>query len=203
MDIIIDSVNKLKEILEHSGCEDGGVLLEVNADAVNCRYEKGACMSASFGGKTAEFVTYDPIRAQTKISFMFDAPLDTPPVRGAACAIVNVTTGFFCLSRVLHACPASSHKACMNLLTKEIAGKKITCIGSMQTIVAAGGDLNVANPPDAEIILINGDGIIAQGTGNLVTDKKERQRIICLGPSTSGVARLQHLEHWCPFGTGT
>ena len=41
-------------------------------------------MVASFGGKTAEFVTDNPIRARTKISFMFGAPLDTPQTRSAA-----------------------------------------------------------------------------------------------------------------------
>ena len=86
MDIIRDSVTKIKDILEHGGCEEGDVLLDVNSKAKNCQFEKGACMSASFGGRTADFVTFDPLRACTKIAFMYGAPLDTVATRGAAAA---------------------------------------------------------------------------------------------------------------------
>ena len=49
MDIIIDSVSKLEEILRHSGCEEGGVKLDVNPDTKPCQFERGACMVATFG----------------------------------------------------------------------------------------------------------------------------------------------------------
>ena len=99
MDLIIDTVKKLESMMKDSGCEDSGVVIDVRSDTVNCQFERGVCMTASFGGRSADFITYDPIRANTKISFMFGTPLDTPQVRGAAVAIVNVATGFFCLSR--------------------------------------------------------------------------------------------------------
>ena len=51
MDLITESVNKLETILEHSGCEDAGVVLDVDPDVVNCQFEHGACMTASFGGE--------------------------------------------------------------------------------------------------------------------------------------------------------
>ena len=130
MDIVTDSVNRLEEILINSGCEDTGVHLDVDPDATTCEYERGACMIASFGGRTAEFVTDDPIRAMTKISFMFGTPLETPNVRSAACAIINVATGFFCLSRVLHACPKASHAACLHELAGELKGHRVFCIGN-------------------------------------------------------------------------
>ena len=76
MDIVADSVIRLEEIIHHSGCEETGVRLDVDPDAKTCQYERGACMIASFGGRSAEFVTDDPIRAMTKISFMFGAPLE-------------------------------------------------------------------------------------------------------------------------------
>src|SRR5512137_2871306 len=120
MDIIRESVTKIKELLEHGGCGEGDVLLDVNPDAKNCQFEKGACMTASFGGRTADFITFDPIRARTRIPFMYDAPLDTPSTRGAASVIVNVVTGFFCLSRVLHACMTSDHAPCIGGLKREI-----------------------------------------------------------------------------------
>ncbi len=109
MDIIVDSVKKIHTFLRDSGCEEGVVLLEVDPDIVYCQYDKGACMVATFGGRSAEFVTQDPVRAQTKISFMFGADLNTLRSRSAACSIVNVAAGFFCLSRILHSCRECSH----------------------------------------------------------------------------------------------
>lgn len=202
MDILINSVNKLETILEHSGCEEVGVLLDVNPDAVNCQFDWGACMTASFGGRSAEFVTSDPIRAQTKISFMFGAPLDTLVVRSAACAMINVATGFFCLSRVLHACPGPRHADCMTELGTVIQGKKILCIGSIPAIEDTFRTYIVTDPKEADLIIINAEGIIDAGAGDLIAEFKDTKRIICLGPSTAGVARLQQLEHWCPYGTG-
>ncbi len=200
MDIIIDSVNKLQEHLRHSGCEEAGVRLDVNPDAKPCQYERGACMVAAFGGRSAEFVTDDPIRATTRISFLAGAPLDTPKTRAAACAITNVALGFFCLSRVSHACPVSAHPACRNELSAELAGQSICCIGNMPP---GGVDLlhKTNDPEQAEVILINGEGLIAEGTSDIVAARNGRARILCLGPSTAGVARLQQLEHWCPYGT--
>jgi len=202
MDILIDSVNKLETILKHSGCEEVGVLLDVNPDTANCQFDRGACMTASFGGRSAEFVTNDPIRAQTKISFMFGAPLDTTAIRSAACAMINVATGFFCLSRVLHACPGPRHADCMRELGTAIQGKKIFCIGSIPAIDDAFRAYIFTDPKDADLILINAEGIIDAGVGDLIAEFKGMKRIICLGPSTAGVARLQQLEHWCPYGTG-
>ena len=200
MDIIQESVKKIKDLLEHGGCGEGDVLLDVNPDARNCQYEKGACMTASFGGRTADFVTFDPIRARTKIAFMYDAPLDTPSTRGAASVIVNVITGFFCLSRVLHACKVSSHAPCLGELKREIVGKKIFCIGNMSEIERQFGGMIVSDPEMAEVILINGEGMIAEGTGDLINQYKEEKKILCIGPSVAGVSRLHMLEHWCPYG---
>jgi hypothetical protein len=200
MDIIIESVKKIEGLLEHSGCTDGGVLLDVDPDTVICQFERGASMSASFGGKSADFATHDPIRARTKISFMFSAPLDTLPVRGAACAIINVVLGFLCMSRVLHSCLSSCHISCRNQILKEIAGKRLFCIGSMGNGDAGLRNYFTDNPADADVILINGEGLIVPGTGDSIANLKDTKRIICIGPSTAGIARLQEIEHWCPFG---
>lgn len=201
MDIITDSVNKLETIIQHSGCEETGVNLDVNPEVKYCQYEHGACMIASFGGRSAEFVTDDPIRAMTKISFMFGVPLDNPATRSAASAIINVATGFFCLSRVLHSCPVSSHTLCRQQLKEALAGKRIYCVGSMPAIETELRGSLVQDPQAADVILINGEGLIKMDTGNLIASTKEGTRIICLGPSTAGIARLQNLEHWCPYGT--
>ena len=201
MDLIIDTVKKLELMMKNSGCEDSGVVLDVNADAVPCQFERGAYMTASFGGRSAEFTTYDPIRANTKISFMFGTPLETPPVRGAAVAIVNVATGFFCLSRILHSCPESAHSECRRQLLNELGGKRIFWLGSISANDTTFRSTRVNNCQDADIILIDGEGIIDKSTGDIIRDYKETRRILCLGPSTAGIARLNQIEHWCPFGT--
>ena len=68
MDLIIETVKKLETMMNDSGCEDGGIVLDVNPDTINCQFECGACMTASFGGRSADFFTYDPVRARTKVS---------------------------------------------------------------------------------------------------------------------------------------
>jgi len=200
MDIITDSVNRLQEHLEHCGCEETGVRLDVDPDQVLCEYERGACMVASFGGRTAEFVTDDPIRALTKISFMFGAPLETPNVRSAACAIINVATGFFCLSRVLHACPKDSHAPCLAELAKELQGHRVYCAGKIPALERALGPAITTAIEEADFILINNEGLIAPETGDLTEAWSGKKRILFLGPSTAGVSRIQQKEHWCPYG---
>jgi hypothetical protein len=201
MDILIDSVKKIEALLKNSGCEEGCVLLDVDPDVINCQYDKGACMVAVFGGRSAEFVTRDPIRAQTKISFMFDALLDTPSTRAAACSIINVAAGFFCISRILHSCPELSHDNCRKQLEREIQGKRLFCLGRMPVIENALRTYIVDDPDSAEVILINGEGISAQDTGDIIRIYKDTKKIVCVGPSTAGVARLNQIEVWCPFGT--
>jgi hypothetical protein len=203
MDIVTDSVNRLEEIIRNSGCEETGVHLDVDPDATTCEYERGACMVASFGGRNAEFVTDDPLRATTKISFMYGVPLEMPGVRAAACAIINVATAFFCLTRVRRACPAKSHAACLHELTGELRGHRVHCLGRMQALEPSLGSSVTKKPEEADIILINNEGVIAPGTGDLVETWSGKKRIIFLGPSTSGVCRLQQKEHWCPYGQQT
>jgi hypothetical protein len=200
MDIITDSVNRLEEHLAQCGCDDMGVRLDVDPDRTLCEYERGACMVATFGGRTAEFATDEPIRALTKISFMFGVPLETPNVRGAACAIINVATGFFCLSRVLHSCPKASHAPCMAELEGELTGHRVYCAGKMPSIEHMLGPAVTGTVDEADTILINHEGLIAPETGMLLETWAGKKRILFLGPSTAGVSRLQDKEHWCPYG---
>lgn len=201
MDIIIESVKKLERLLLDSGCDNGGVLLDVDPDAVNCRYENGACMTAEFGGKKGVFATFDPLRCCTKISFMFGAPLDNGAVRCAACAIINVASGFFCLSRTTRPCDRASHTECGNLLVSELTGKQVYIHHAVTSQEFLNGITSVNDPASADIILIGSEGLIAPDTGDLVERYAANKRIICIGPSTTGVARLHELGHWCPFGT--
>jgi hypothetical protein len=201
MDIVADSVKKIDALLKNSGCEEGSVVLDVDPDIVYCQYDRGACMVAVFGGRSAEFITRDPIRAKTKISYMFNAALDTAPKRAAACSIINVAAGFFCLSRVLHSCQATAHNDCRRQLECEIRGKRIFCVGSIPSLETSLGGSLVDDPENAELIIINGEGISAPDTGNIVRNYRDAKRLLCVGPSTAGIARLNQIELWCPFGT--
>ena len=201
MDIVIDAVKKLQDTLRHSGCDDGPVVLRVDPDVVPCQYEKGACMEAGFGGRTGEFVTFDPIRATTKIEFMFGAPLDTPATRGAACAVLNVVTAFLCLSRGVRACPSSCHTACRQELAAKLQTTRVYSIGPVLPAMQKTGGFIVDNPDVADRILINNEGLIAAGTGDLIEKYRENKTVLLLGPSTAGIASLEKLERFCPYGT--
>lgn len=201
MDLIIETVKKLETLMKDSGCEDAGVVLDVNTNAKNCQFERGVCMTASFGGRSADFITDDPVRANTKISFMFGTQLDSPRSRGAAAAMVNVATGFFCLSRVLHSCPESSHTECQRQLLLEMTGKRIYCAGSIPGIESVLRTSLVTESQDADVILINGRSIINPAIGEMIQKTGESTRIVCIGPSAAGVARLSRFELWCPFGS--
>jgi hypothetical protein len=201
MDLIIETVKKLETMIKDSGCEDSGIVLDVIPHTVNCQFERGLCMTASFGGRSADFITREPISAKTKISFMYGAPLDSIPIRGAAAAIVNVVAGFFCISRILHSCPVSSHPDCQRQLLHEMGGKKIFCNGSIPAIETSFGSAVVTTPQEADVILMTGEGIIEPGAGSLLLTYNDTKRILFIGPSTAGIARMNELEHWCPFGT--
>jgi len=201
MDIVVGAVKKLEELLEHSGCSDSGILLDVDPHVTNCQFERGACMTAVLGGKCGIFTTFDPIRARTRISFMFDVPLDTPAVRGAAGAIINASAGFFCLVRVLRPCDPAAHAACRKNLADELGRKNAFCLESDTQTATIDGVSLTPEMDAAAVILINGDGIIHNEAGNIVTKYRKEKRILCLGPSTVGIARLFELDHWCPFGS--
>lgn len=200
MDIITESVKKLETLLEHSGCADGGVRLDVDPAAVNCRYEKGACMTADFGKKLGVYTTFDPVRCCTRISFMFGETLEAPPARGAACAIINVASGFFCLTRTLRPCPAVSHETCGKALAEELAKKTVCPVGTINSLASIPGIHIVSDPETADIILIGGEGLIEPETGGIIERYSRTKRIVFIGPSTAGIARLNEREHWCPFG---
>ncbi|HUH78549.1 MAG TPA: hypothetical protein VLY83_01500 [Methanoregula sp.] len=200
MDLIAESVKKMEELVENCGCEEGDVLLSINPDIVNCQYERGACMVATFGGKTAEFVTDNPVTALTKLSFLFGASFETPRARSAAGAVLNALTGFFSLSRVQHSCPPSCHPQCLELTRKNFGGKRFFCAGDVQLIPSEFRNFVVSSPEEADIFLFTGEGIIDRGSGDIIGRFRERKRIVCLGPSAAGIARINGIEHWCPFG---
>ena len=199
MDLVRNAIKRLESRLEGSGSEEGVVRIDTDPDRIICQYEKGACLRATFGGRSSEFVTMDPLTATTRIGFMFGAGLEKPNQRAAACAILNVAAGFFCISRVLKSCLPESHRECLAALRCEIGTSPVCLIGMLP--MARGKFDHVVNDPDeADVLLIVGDGLIQPGTGELVEKYKGVKRILFLSPSTGGVSALLGCEHWCPFG---
>lgn len=200
MGIIEESVLLLEEHVQGSGCEDGAVNLRVDPDCRNCLYEHGVCMVATFGGKSAEFVTSDPTRATTKVSFMFGAKLENPRIRAAACAIINSLTGFLCFNRVGHSCSPECHKPCLAELKEKINGRKVSLIGASPGLEMEMKAFLAENIEEAEVILLNGDGLVSDEGARSITSLCLGRELIFIGPSTSGVAVLQKIPHWCPYG---
>jgi hypothetical protein len=201
MDIIIEAVNRLEQRIHGSGSEDGIVTLQSDPDAIFCQYEHGACLRALYGGRSAEFVTSEPITAKTRIGFMFGAPLEKLTLRAAACSILNVVTGFFCFSRVLKSCDPVRHKECLSALKQEIGLGRVFPLG-LTPNAATRFDRLVPTPEEADFILLVGDGLIDPATGDLLSRYTGKKRILFLGPSTAGVSVLMGCPHWCPYGKG-
>ncbi|NLZ31149.1 MAG: hypothetical protein GX885_10510 [Methanomicrobiales archaeon] len=200
MTLLHDTIKKLEKILEASGCEDGVVSLSTNYDTDVCQYPRGVCMEAQFGGKSGRFITNDPIRANTRISFMYDAPLNDPKQRGAAIAIINAVSAFLCLSRKYRPCTPDCYAPCLADLSREIAGRRVYLLGPMPVLKRALGRQVVDSPEAADLILVAGDGMISDEGVTCIDDYLGKKRMIFLGPSTAGVTCLMDLEHWCPYG---
>jgi len=200
MSYIHDAIAKLEKILEDSGCEDGVVTLKVNYDADVCQYPKGVCMEGEFGGRSGQFITNEPVRANTRVSFMYGAPLSDQKQRGAACAIINAVSAFLCLSRKLHPCTPDRRASCLAELSHEVAGKRIYLIGPMPALERALGSQMVDSPEAADLIFVTGDGMTSDEGVACIDEYLGEKQMIFLGPSTAGICGLMNLEHWCPYG---
>lgn len=198
MDILLDAVRKLKELSQHSGCEDGNIVLQVNPDCTVCQFERGACMEAVFGGRVAEFVTFEPTRATTRLGFLFDATLEKPRHRAAACALINVMAGFLCLSRVRRSCSRECHEACRAALLREIDDRRV---GGLEIPSHVMESFPYRATGACDVMLVAGEGLISP-EGRSLLEGPDRDRALLVGPSTSGVASLEKLRHWCPYGKG-
>lgn len=199
MDLIRSAIKRLETRIEGSGTEEGVVRIDTDPDRVVCQYEKGACLKSLYGGRSSEFVTMDPLTATTRIGFMFGAKLEQSRQRAAACAILNVVAGFFCISRVLKSCPPEAHRECLAALRCEIGDAPVYPVGMVTTAMEKFSNV-VKDPDAAEIILVVGDGLIHPELGHLIEKYQREKRILFLSPSTGGVSALLGCEYWCPFG---
>jgi len=202
MKILEDAVFELEKRTEGSGCEEGVIDLFTDPGVKICQYERGACMMASYGGRSGEFVTFEPTRAKTRLSFMFGAVLETPRMRAAACAIINVVTGFLCINRTLHSCNPECHAPCLYELKEYVKGRTLFILGSSQKLESEFRNQIVTGTGMADITIVTGEGIISGADESLVEKQGKGREILFISPSTSGVASLGNYPHWCPYGKG-
>jgi hypothetical protein len=78
---------------------------------------------------------------------------------------------------------------------------KVFSVGSIPSLEHEMNRFIVQDPGSADIILINGEGTIEPGTGDIVSKYREIKTVILLGPSTAGIASLEKIERFCPYGT--
>jgi hypothetical protein len=200
MNPVVDAVRRIEEQLRESGCEDGIVRIDTLPRSILCQYEKGACMIASFGGRSAEFVTFNPVRATTRISFMYGASLEKTAQRIAACAIINVITGFLCFSRRLHACAPECHGRCAAELALRCGSRRIFCIGELYHKEMLKGLSFVGEPDMADLFLVTGEGLVSPDGIGIVSRYLGEKPMLFLAPSTAGICSMLDLDHWCPYG---
>ena len=200
MNLIAHAVTTLEDTVKNAGCEEGIVSLVRNPKLPLCPYPRGVCTEACFGDRHGHVVSADPIQACTKVSFMFGAPLKSPVERTAACAIINAVTGFFCINRKMNACDEAHHAPCLESLRAEVRGKRVAVVGEAQGLPDALGTALISDPADADILLVTGPGLVSDNGLAAIEAALGAKRVIFLGPSTAGVALLQKVEHWCPYG---
>lgn len=200
MNPVVEAIGKLEEQLRESGCEDSVVRIDTLPGGNLCQYEKGACMIASFGGRSAEFVTFEPVRAATRISFMYGATLEKTAQRIAACAIINVITGFLCFSRKLHACAPEHHGSCAAELVRYCKGRQIFPIGEIYHKEVLKNLSFVQDPDPADLFLVTGEGLVSPEGIALIERYHGKKPMLFVAPSTAGICSLLDIDHWCPFG---
>lgn len=197
---INQAVQKLVPMMEECGIEESPVFLTPDYDLPRCAYERGVPVQVVFGGRSAVFVSDEPVQATTKASFMIHAPLKKSAQRAAAAGIINAVSGFLCIVRKLHACSPEEHLICREKLSGEIKGKRVYCCGDIPDARKLAGNTLVDNPENADIILVSGDGLVE--TEDILFEKIPPEKILYLGPSTTGTAHILQCRHFCPYGRG-
>jgi hypothetical protein len=197
--LLREAVQRLEETVLGSGCEDGAASLRRDPGVPRCQFERGADLLASFGGRTAHVVTTAPVQTSTRLSTLFGRELAGPEERTAALGLVSAVAGFLCISRRLHACDPACHGPCLRELAEEIAGRRIFTPVQVPAVSREFPANLTGDPAEAGVLLVTGETLIMEEGGNLAGMAAGRE-VLLLGPSTSGVASLLDLPHWCPYG---
>jgi len=197
MQIIHHLVKRIQTLIDGCGYESNKVILSTVADQNDrCPYEIGSIMTVTFGGKDTSFSSVYPMDAITKPEYMYSASLTKPAHRASAAAIISGITGFLCFTRIYGACEANCHQQCMERIKTQIGTKKVHYIGEMKAIRDQISNQIASDPQEAELILITVDGL----NEDTSYDPESSIPMICIGPSTGGIASLLGQEHFCPYG---
>lgn len=200
MSLVNDAVDIMEKRLKGSGCDHGVVTLSRCLGGEICPFLEGKCIETAYGGKKVQIATSYPLEVKTRISFMYGESLDSPVQRTAACAILNCLSSFMCFPRVSDACPAGCEGKCLDELREETEGRKVFLNGNLPGLSKGLSDRIVADPVDADLILVSGDGIFSDEGLEICDKYRGKKNMIFLAPGTSGLANMLGLRHWCPFG---
>jgi hypothetical protein len=119
-----------------------------------------------------------------------------------------------CFTRKGRACGEESHKACLDELIAEIAGKKVYpngCLTNLEGMLHEAGALYpekrvtlVGKPEDADVILVSGDGLFDKEklavTERYFEGGDGSKELIFIGPAVTGFCVMHGRKHHCPYG---
>lgn len=200
MGLLSMGVEKLLEVVEGSGCEEGEVVIRRNPDAPRCQFEEGVVIEALFGGRSGEVSTGAPLQARTRISFMKGAVLQDERERSAALAILNATTAFLCISRRVHSCSPDCHARCLRELKERVASSRVSVLDEIPLIEESLAGVFTQDVKGADLVLVNAGDLITKGREDVLERMADSRKVLLLGPSLGGIASLLGLPHWCPYG---
>ena len=92
------------------------------------------------------------------------------------------------------------HARCLAGLKEEVGGSSVFVLGDSEVLSGEFGGSAGQGPHDEDTVLVTGEGMISPKAGELLESSSGARRVLFLGPSTSGVASLENIPHWCPFG---
>ncbi|HJJ42413.1 MAG TPA: hypothetical protein O0W90_03745 [Methanocorpusculum sp.] len=195
--ILHDAVNKLKEVSEGTGTEDGDLIYRYMPNSDICRYCTGEAMTAEFGGRAAEISTPKPFSAKMRLENLFSAPLKSEKTRAAAAGALSAAAGFLMLTRKTHVCSNVFFEDCLNDLVRKCLGKTVYIIGN--DIPGLSQSLTA---DDADLVIITGDGLLDDDYLEEIDEVFEMEKeVLFVGPSCAGVAALLQKPLWCPYST--
>ena len=200
MSLVTDAVEEMEKKLAGSGCDHGTVVLAKSPEKDICPFIEGTCIEASYGGKRIFIATSYPIEVKTRVSFMYGQELNSPVQRTAACAILNSLSSFMCFTRISGACPEGCGKKCLDELKEETADRQVYLNGTMTGLQKRLEDRIVADPEDADVIIVSGDGMFSDEGLEICDRYRNKKEMIFFAPGTSGLAGILNLHHWCPYG---
>ncbi|MDO5845772.1 MAG: hypothetical protein Q4Q04_02495 [Methanocorpusculum sp.] len=194
--ILHDAVDNLREVAAGMGTEDGDLIFQSLPENEVCRFCRGACMGAEFGGRVAEVAAAVPFSARMRLEDMYGAALKSPKTRGAALGALNAAAGFLMLTRKTGACNSVYHEDCLAELQEFCRGRCVYVIGG-----DIPGVLQALVLEEADLVVVFGDAFFADaGICEAEEAIDSGKEVVFLGQNCHGLGALLHVPVWCPYG---